>query len=121
MKRPRLIASSSLLLAAIIATHCSAQTGGFRQKLELRPDVKPAFQVTPMTQRLEAPRGKLVPFEFAIESVDRITTVNVQPVALRQDPNGTILPDTDSLAPDNVQLLSETQMVLADNDSKAIR
>ncbi|MEO8495925.1 MAG: hypothetical protein ABI614_12695 [Planctomycetota bacterium] len=121
MKLPRLIASSSFLLAALVAAHGAAETGGFRQQLELRPDVKPTFQVTPMVQRFEAARGKLVPFEFAIESIDRITTVNVQPVALRQDPNGTIMPDTDSPAPNNVELLSAPQMVLADNDSKTIR
>ncbi len=121
MKYPRRIALSTLLLAAIVTTPCLAQTGGFQQKLELHPEVKPTFQVTPMTQHIEAARGKLVQFEFAIESIDRITTVNVQPVALRQDPNGTILPDTDSLPPDNVELLSAAQMVLADNDSKAIR
>lgn len=121
MKSSRLLVSSSFLLAALVATHCSAQPGGFQQKLELRPDVKPTFQVTPMVQRLEAARGKLVPFEFAIESRDRITTVNIQPVALRQDPNGTILPDTGSPSPDNVKLLSAASMVLADNDSQSIR
>ena len=121
MNRLRLIASSSLLLAALVATPCSAQPGGFRQKLELRPDIKPTFQVTPMVHRLESPRGRTVPFEFAIESRDRITTINIRPVALRQDPNGTILPDVASPAPDNVQLLSNATMVLADNDSQSIR
>ena len=94
---------------------------GFNNKLNLRPTVKPSFHVAPMSHHFSERRGKLIPFQFEIESVDRATTVNVQMVALKQDLTGTILPDTDSPAPSNVRLLSPAQMKLANNEKNTIK
>ncbi|QDS87327.1 hypothetical protein EC9_15050 [Rosistilla ulvae] len=98
-----------------------AQHQGFNQELKLRPNVKPAFHVTPMSHKLEASRGKQIPITFDIESVDRATVLQVRTVSLRQEQDGTILPDTDSPAPDNLQLLSPAEIKLAENEQTTIQ
>ncbi len=122
----KLFLSKLLVLALLAATADGANNdpnnpGGFNKKLTLKPEVKPAFHVMPMTHRFVARRGKLIPFQFEIESIDRSTTVTVETVALKQDLSGTILPDTDSPAPDNVRLLSPDRMELKDNERKQIK
>lgn len=116
-----LLISTVFAAAACGANNDPSNPGGFNKKLTLKPEVKPAFHVMPMTHRFVARRGKLIPFEFEIESIDRATTVTVETVALKQDLSGTILPDTDSPAPDNVSLLSPAQMELRDNERKQIK
>ncbi|QDV68501.1 hypothetical protein Poly24_22100 [Rosistilla carotiformis] len=97
-----------------------AQSQGFNQELKLRPDVKPAFHVTPMSHKFEATRGKRIPVKFDIESVERPTVLHVQTVSLRQESDGTILPDTESPAPDNLELLSPADIQLAENELSTI-
>jgi hypothetical protein len=116
-----LLVSTVIAAAANGANNDPSNPGGFNKKLALKPEVKPAFHVMPMTHRFVARRGKLIPFQFELESIDRATTVTVEMVALKQDLSGTILPDTDSPAPDNVKLLSPDRMELKDNESKQIK
>ncbi len=74
--------------------------------LQLQTQVEPAFRITPMVQTFEAPRGKLIEFEFEIESLERPTSLRIKPVGLRQQENGVIMPDETAPLADAVRLLS---------------
>lgn len=74
--------------------------------LQLQAQVEPAFRITPMVQTFEAPRGKLIEFEFEIESLERPTSLRIMPVGLRKQENGVIMPDETAPLADAVRLLS---------------
>ncbi|MEZ6090555.1 MAG: hypothetical protein R3C05_21550 [Pirellulaceae bacterium] len=109
-----------VILIASFQTIASAQVRGFNQELKLQPNVAPAFHVSPMSHRLEASRGKTIPITFEIESVDRATLIQVRTVSLRQEPDGTIMPDTDADPPEDLQLLSESRIELDENEKTTI-
>ena len=92
-----------------------------RAPIRLQQDVQPAFHVTPMSQHIHAPRGKIVPIEFQVQSINRTTTLKIRAVGLKQDENGTILSDTDAPVPDNVKVTSPTSVDLADNATTTIK
>ena len=104
-----------------LLSQVNAQGRGFNQELKLQPSVAPAFHVTPMSHKLEASRGKTIPISFEIESVDRATVIQVRTVSLRQEPDGTIMPDTDAPAPDDLRLLSASQINLGESDKTTIQ
>ncbi|MEZ6067298.1 MAG: hypothetical protein R3B90_16700 [Planctomycetaceae bacterium] len=83
---------------------------GFR---ELRVDeVKPAFSVEPVVQRLRARRGQLLTFDFELTSLARTTTIEIRPVAMSQELTGAIGPDLDSPPPAELQITSPSRIEL---------
>ncbi|MCA9053989.1 MAG: hypothetical protein KDA75_09140 [Planctomycetaceae bacterium] len=106
------LAVALLLTAAHPAT---AQPIGFR---ELRAEqVKPAFSVEPVVQRLEARRGQLLPFRFDLTSLARTTTIDIRPVQMTQDLTGAVHPDVDNPPPGELTLTSPSRLVL-DEDTQ---
>jgi len=106
------------LLVALSAAPARGQTTGIR---ELRADqVKPAFSVEPVVQRLSARRGQLVPFKFRLTSLARQTTIDIRPVAMRQELSGSIQPDADNPPPKEVTLTSATRLELLEDADTAI-
>jgi len=87
----------------------------------MQQNVEPAFRVTPIVHHFESRRGKVIPFEFAIESINRPTTIHVRAIALTQDVNGAMIPKADTPAPDSISLLSPAEMNLADIEQKLLR
>jgi len=89
--------------------------------LRVQAQVKPAFRITPMVHRFEAPRGKLLEFEFEIESMDRPTSVRILPVALRQQENGVIMPDEKAPLGNAIRLLSPSAVELDSSEKSKIQ
>jgi hypothetical protein len=88
---------------------------------QVQAQVKPAFRISPMVHRFEAPRGKLLSFEFQVESLQRPTSLRIRPVALRQQENGVIMPLEDAPAPDVVRLLTPSAVELDPSEKFVIR
>lgn len=109
------------MFVAVSSAPAVEQTQGFNKALTLQPNVKPAFHVSPMSHKVEASRGKQVPLSFDIESVERATVLQIQTVSLRQEDDGTILPDTESPAPDSLELLTSAEVRLAENEKTSIQ
>jgi len=83
------------------------------RELTVTGQAKPSFKIEPIVQRLSGRRGQTIQFKFDMASVARATNIEIQPVALRQEENGTILPDTESEPPTALKLLSPSTMELA--------
>jgi hypothetical protein len=92
-----------------------------KEPIRLQQDVKPAFRVKPIVHRFEARRGTTIPFEFELESIKRATSVRIRTVAMTQDHDGTIIPDTETPPPDNITLLSAAAIDLEDNQTTILR
>jgi hypothetical protein len=87
----------------------------------LQTQVRPAFRITPMVHRLEAPRGKLLEFEFEVESLGRPTSLKIRPVGLRQQENGVIMPAEDAPLADAIQMMSPAAVELDAGEKSRIR
>lgn len=109
---------AAALVCLALATPAAAQTSRFR---EIRADqVKPAFSIEPVVQRLEARRGELLPFKFEMLSLARTTTIEIRPVAMRQELSGAIHPDTDSPPPTEITLTTPTRLEIDENTETTI-
>jgi hypothetical protein len=83
---------------------------GFR---ELRVDeVKPAFSIEPVVQRLQGRRGQLLSFKFDVTSLARTTTIEILPVAMTQELSGAIGPDTENPPPVELQISTPSRIEL---------
>ncbi len=112
----RIATLAGLLLG--LASIVSAQSP---PPLQLQTQVKPAFRIVPMVHRFEAPRGKLLNFEFQVESLDRPTSLRIRPVGLRQQENGVIMPDEEAPGADAVRMLTPSEVDLDPTESFTIR
>ncbi len=74
--------------------------------------VRAAFRVEPVVHRFEGRKGQLIPFEFTITSQGGASDVEILPVALRQEENGVIMPDTEAISPKAMTLVGPTTMSL---------
>lgn len=110
------------LLAATIALGLFGRSAAAQPAIrELREaEVKPAFSVEPVVQRLEGRRGQLLPFQFDLTSLSRTTTIEIRPVAMAQDLSGAIRPDTDSPPPTEITLTSPTRLELTEDTKTQI-
>ncbi|MBC8115500.1 MAG: hypothetical protein H7062_14035 [Candidatus Saccharimonas sp.] len=68
-------------------------------EVTIEDQVRAAFRVEPVVHRLDGRKGQLIPFEFTITSQGDGTDVDIRPVALKQEENGVIMPDTDAPSP----------------------
>lgn len=74
---------------------------------------KPTFLIQPLVQRRESPRGRVVEFEYEIESNLKSTRLEIKTVGMKQEENGVILPDSDVVASSEVALLTPENITLA--------
>lgn len=74
---------------------------------------KPTFLIQPLVQRRESPRGRVVEFEYEIESNLKSTRLEIKTVGMKQEENGVILPDPDVLASSEALLLTPEKVTLA--------
>ena len=108
-KTIRFAATMTIALAILCGsvTTVSGQTNSLdtdRPDAEVKSGFKPAYNVTPIVQKISARRGERVPFKFEIESLRPDVVATVVPISLRQDLNGSILADFDTPAPKGVRL-----------------
>ncbi len=83
--------------------------------------VKPAFLITPLVQRLQARKGQLLKFEFEIEAHDRPSRLEIRPVAMIQQENGVIMPDEQTPAPNLIRVTSDTTLDLTKSEKHTIQ
>lgn len=74
---------------------------------------KPTFLIQPLVQRKESPRGRIVEFEYEIESNLKSTRLEIKTVGMKQEENGVILPNPDVLASTEARLLTPENVSLA--------
>lgn len=74
---------------------------------------KPTFLIQPLVQRKESPRGRIVEFEYEIESNLQSTRLEIKTVGMKQEENGVILPNPDVLASTEARLLTPENVSLA--------
>ena len=84
-------------------------------------NAKPSFRIEPIVQRLTGRRGQTLEFQFEMASLNDSTNIEIQPVALTQNENGAIVPDTDSEPPTNLQLFSPSKLELAEDAAVLLR
>jgi len=76
------------------------------QSVRITEEVRPAFIIDPIVNRLEARRGKVVNVEFGITCQGAPSVVEIRTVALSQDENGTIFPNERVPAPTDLELIT---------------
>lgn len=76
------------------------------QAVRITEEVRPAFIIDPIVNRVEARRGKVVNMEFAITCQGSPAALEIRPVALTQDENGTIFPNEKVPAPTDLEILT---------------
>lgn len=74
---------------------------------------KPTFLIQPLVQKKESPRGRVVEFEYEIESNLKATRLEIKTVGMKQEENGVILPDPDVVASNEIVLLTPEKVSLA--------
>ena len=74
---------------------------------------KPTFLIQPLVQRKESPRGRVVEFEYEIESNLKSTRLEISTVGMKQEENGVILPDPGVVASSEALLLTPKNITLA--------
>lgn len=74
---------------------------------------KPTFLIQPLVQRKESPRGRVVEFEYEIESNLKATRLEIKTVGMKQEENGVILPDPDVVASNEIRLLTPEKVSLS--------
>lgn len=115
---------SSLLIAGALLCPASGQdlTQDIRppekknrnglKEVQVQRQVKPAFLIEPLVQRLEGRKGQLIKFEFKIEANERRSRLEIRPVAMTQQETGVIMPDDKAPAPDVLRITSDASVDL---------
>lgn len=81
-------------------------------EVTLDEQVRGAFRVEPVVHRFEGRKGQLIPFEFTITSQGEDTSVDIRPVALKQEETGVIMPDTDAVPPKSLTIEGPASILL---------
>ena len=89
--------------------------------VQVQQNVKPAFLIQPLVQRLQGRKGQLLKFEFLIEAHDRDSKLEIRPVAMMQQENGVIMPDEKSPAPDLIRVTSAASVDLTVSEKHTIK
>ncbi len=91
------------------------------QSIKITEAVRPAFIIDPIVNRIEARRGKVVDVEFGITGEGAASNLEIQPVALTQDENGTIFANTKVPAPKDLEILTPLTVQLPPNEKFVIK
>ncbi len=76
------------------------------QAVRITEQVRPAYIIDPIVNRIEARRGKILLLEWGIICEGAPSTLEIFPVALTQDENGTIFPNEKVPAPTDLEILT---------------
>lgn len=82
------------------------------QAVRITEEVRPAFIIDPIVNRVEARRGKVVNMEFGITCQGSPSALEIRTVALTQDENGTIFPNDKVPAPTDLELITPKSVEL---------
>ena len=113
--------SAAIIGGGIAGAQDAKKPTGVRAPIKIQQMVSPSFKVTPMLHQFESRRGKVIPFEFSLETVARPTRVEFYAVSLRQDESGVILPGDKPLPAGHVKFDTESDFVLPAGELKQIR
>ena len=89
--------------------------------VKINEQVRPAFIIDPIVNRLEARRGKTLALEWGITCEGAPSTLEIRTVALTQDENGTIFPNENVPAPKDLELLTPGTVKLGAQEKFVIR
>ncbi len=89
--------------------------------VQVQQNIKPAFLIQPLVQRIQGRKGQLLKFEFVIEAHDRDSKLEIRPVAMMQQENGVIMPDEKSPAPDLIRVTSAASVDLTVSEKHTIQ
>ena len=82
------------------------------QAVRITEEVRPAFIIDPIVNRVEARRGKVVNVEFGITCQGSPSALEIRTVALTQDENGTIFPNEKVPAPTDLEIITPKSVEL---------
>ncbi len=123
MNRFFVIVLTSTICVGIPGVIALAQKPNPKQKtkrMTIQQIVEPAFKIEPIVQKVNGKRGEAIPFNFLMESNNRDATVEVMPVALRQEMTGMIVHDEQSKPDQQVELASPPNIELNKDQPRSI-
>ncbi len=82
------------------------------KEVQVQRQVKPAFLIEPLVQRLQGRKGQLLKFEFRIEANERRSRLEIRPVAMTQQDTGVIMPDDKAPDPGILKITSDASVDL---------
>lgn len=88
--------------------------------VKITEQVAPAFSIDPIVNRIEARRGKVLTVEWKITSEGDPVQLEIRPVALTQDENGGIFPNSKVPPPEELQLISPPTVSVGKQESFTI-
>lgn len=92
------------------------------QSVTITQSVRPAFLIDPIVNRLKARRGQTLPVEFGITCEGTsIVSLELVPVALTQDVNGSIYPNTKVPAPPELEITTPLKINVTPGEKYIIR
>lgn len=91
------------------------------QSIKVTEQVRPAFIIDPIVNRIEARRGKSLTMEWGITCEGAPATLEIRPIALTQDENGTIFPNEKVPAPKDLELLTPSSVELQPQERHVIQ
>ena len=89
--------------------------------VKITEQIRPAFSIDPIVNRLTARRGKVLSVEFGITNEGAATSLEIRPVALTQDENGAIFPNEKVPAPRDFELLTPGTVALGSEEKFVIK
>jgi len=83
-----------------------------RRSVTVQDTFNPAFQIEPLVQRISGRRGEVLHFQFALQTLNRDTDIEILKVGLRQDITGQILQDERGGATNPIEIVGDTKVHL---------
>ena len=83
-----------------------------QRQFAVQDTFNPAFQIEPLVQRLSGRRGEILRFQFALQTLNRDTDIEILKVGLRQDITGQILQDERGAENNPIEIIGETKVHL---------
>lgn len=106
-------------LLAILSFNIEAQDR--IREITVGAKAKPAFRIDPIVQRITARRGQTIDFEFEMAAISYETNIEIKAVGLKQEVNGTILPDMDADVSTAITLRTPSALSLAEDETVMLR
>ena len=91
------------------------------RKITITEEVRPAFVIDPIVNKVETRPGRIVLAEFGITCDSRPSKLEIEPVALTQDENGTIFANTKAPAPEELEIITPLAVDLTPGEKFVIR
>gem|GEM_PF-952722 len=119
---PQTTLKTNLKAAPVAAPKPVAPPGAKRpQVVRITEEVRPAFSIDPIVNRIEARRGKTQNVEFGITCQGAPSILEIRTVALTQDENGTIFPNEKVPAPEYLEMMTPGTVELKPEETFVIK